>query len=150
MVPVVERNRRCRVSGVAWWYPVSRRRRAAQTAPATTVRATSRSTLRGTDPARASVWKDRMDSARRCSMFIRRAESLDELFRGGGPVVGDDDGGGVPAEAGDDELPDGAGVVGQGDGFVDDAGSLVFAVAFQPHGCPGTGGEFGDVPVAGG
>jgi hypothetical protein len=52
--------------------------------------------------------------------------SLDELFRGGGPVVGDDDGGGVPAEAGDDELPDGAGVVRQGDGFVDDAGSLVF------------------------
>src|SRR6478609_4601154 len=73
MVPVVERNRRCRVSGVAWWYPVRRRRRAAQTAPARTVRATSRSTLSGTDPARASVWKDRMDSARRCSMFIRRA-----------------------------------------------------------------------------
>ena len=47
--------------------------------------------------------------------------ALDELFRRGGVVVGDDDGGGFAAEAGDDELPDGAGVVGQVDagGFVD-------------------------------
>ena len=44
--------------------------------------------------------------------------SLDELFDAGGAVVGDDDGRGVPAESGDDELPDGAGVVRQGGGFV--------------------------------
>jgi hypothetical protein len=65
---------------------------------------------------------------------------LDELFRGGGPVVGDDDGGGVAAEAGDDELPDGAGVVGQGRGFVDDAGVSVVAVAVKADGAPGGAG----------
>ena len=54
------------------------------------------------------------------------------------------------AESGDDELPDGAGVVGQGGGFVDDAGSLVFAVAVQAHGFPGGGGQLLDVLVEGG
>src|SRR5664279_1628175 len=39
--------------------------------------------------------------------------ALDEFFRAGGVVVGDDDGGGFAAESGHDELPDGAGVVGQ-------------------------------------
>src|SRR5664280_1865291 len=105
-------------------------------APARTVRATSRSTLRGTDPARASVWKDRMDSARRCSMFLRRAYRSMRCFDGGCPVVGDDDGRGVAAQAGDDELPDRSGVV---------AGNLACLRADQEP-CEGTSHPTLDMP----
>jgi hypothetical protein len=42
----------------------------------------------------------------------------DQFLEAGVVFVGDDDRGGVPAEAGDDELADGAGVAGQRDGLV--------------------------------
>jgi len=56
---------------------------------------------------------------------------LDQGFDGQVVVVGDDDGGRVAPEAGDDELADGAGVAGEpGAGFVD---------AGRPSGRAGSG-----------
>lgn len=71
--------------------------------------------------------------------------TLDELLRGGGPVVGDEHGGGLPAEAGDDQLADGAGIGGQRGVLFEDSGAAVGAVAVQAHGAPGGGGHGGDV-----
>ena len=82
---------------------------------------TSRPALRLTVEDRASAQNARMipggrggEGARRCSMVIRRAYG--RRARGGDlVVVGDDNGGGLAAEAGDDQLPGGAGVAGQFD-----------------------------------
>ena len=53
---------------------------------------------------------------------------VDEVAGGDLGVVGDDDGGLVAAEAGDDELADGAGVAGEPDGFLlVDPGAVVRA-----------------------
>ena len=63
---------------------------------------------------------------------MRRAYRLTRAADGGVVVVGDDHGGGVAAQAGDDELADGAGVAGQGDGGVlVDAGPVVRAGPVQ-------------------
>ena len=67
---------------------------------------------------RASARKARMISASRCSMVMRRAYWVMSGAGGGLVVVGDDDGGLVAAQPDDDQLADGAGVAGQGDGGV--------------------------------
>src|SRR5665811_2253986 len=68
--------------------------------------------------------------------------ALDDLLGGAGQVVGDQDGGFVVAQAGDGELPQRAGVLGEfGRGGVDDADSAGFgAGAGDRHRGPGAGG----------
>src|SRR6266542_3062087 len=58
----------------------------------------------------------------------------DQGLEAGLVVVGDDDGGGVVAQAGDDELAEGAGVAGQGHGGFVDFGPAVFAGPVEGHG----------------
>jgi len=83
----------------------------------------SRSTSRGTAEERASTWKARIHSARRCS---------------GGQVVGDQDGGVLVPESADGKLADVAVVVGElGAVVVDDLGSAVAAGAFELDRTPG-------------
>jgi hypothetical protein len=66
-------------------------------------------------------------------------------------VVGDDDGGLVAAQAGDDELADGAGVAGQRDGGVlVDARPVVGSGPVQRHGLVVGAGQAVDVPHQGG
>jgi hypothetical protein len=105
---------------------------------------TSRSTLRGTAPARASGPKDWMASARRCSVHPAGV-GLDDLPGGQGGPVGDQQGGLVVAQAGDGELADRAGVGRQGRfGVVVhfDAAGLVPGPA-EAHRGPGAGGQGG-------
>ncbi|MFE5709076.1 hypothetical protein [Rhodococcus koreensis] len=64
---------------------------------------------------------------------------LDQRLGGQVVVVGDDDGGRVAAEAGDDELPHGAGIAGQ-----PNIGGLVYFRPIEPPGAvQGDGGEVG-------
>ncbi|GAA4231454.1 hypothetical protein GCM10023075_43570 [Streptosporangium album] len=71
--------------------------------------------------------------------------AFDDLFRGGVGVVGDEHGGFVVAEAGDEQLPDRHRVGRQGGGLIDHFGGLVVAVAIQPDGVPLGGLQFGEV-----
>src|SRR5262249_16087199 len=70
----------------------------------------------------------------------------DEVPGGDLVVVGDDDGGVVPAQAGDDELADGGGVAGELDGGVlVHAGPVVRAGPVQGDGGEARRGQAGDV-----
>src|SRR5664280_2616583 len=116
---------------------------AAQTVWASTVSTTSRSTLSGTAPARASKAEgaDRFGEA----LFDVHPAGvpLDDLLGGAGQVVGDQDGGFVVTEAGDGDLPQCAGVAAQGGGgVVDDLDSAGLAASAGDRHCgPGLGEE---------
>ena len=63
------------------WWSVSRRRSEADRALASTKIATSRSTLSGPAPVSESTWKERMESARRCSRRARLVPSNNLVAR---------------------------------------------------------------------
>lgn len=73
--------------------------------------------------------------------------ALDELFGAGRRVVGDDDGGGSVAEAGDDELAYRSRVGRQRGRLVDDLGAPVGTVAVEGDGAPRAGVNGGDVAL---
>ena len=101
--------------------------------------------LRATDPVRASVWTAADGLGEALFAVHSVGVSLDELS----PRMScrwDDDGRGVAAEAGDDQLPD---RVGCRTGWCSHRRPwvAVLAVAVDAHDAPRGGGQRGDVPV---